>query len=642
MPYYAPAGGADGFNNVAAGTQTANTTGTVVFSNSNNVSFGMSNNSLVTASASYPSQTNQNNSLFALGNTTQNSSTVLNASALSFNALGAATMGYSNGSIQMSVPVQTQFVLSNSNGVSFGTNGSTVTATVATNYQSSNANYLTSQSNQAASNSAGSFTFQTLNFSNANNVTFGTSAGGIITASVAATVASNTPAVSNSAGSFTFSTLNFSNANNVTFGTSAGGIVTASVAAPGAGGGIGIAAGTRTATTAGSLLFDTGNGITFGLNAVGGSIMTASHNGLTQQSTQPVNASASNGSFNFSTLAFSNANNVTFGTSAGSIITASVAATVASNTPAVSNSAGSFTFSTLNFSNANNVTFGTSAGGIVTASVAAPGGGGAATLSYFRYPNNAPFNASSSQSFGISTMAIQPFQLPFNVSASYMRQPVSVGFGSTTFASGANTTHSLRQTNTYYAIIYSQGVGASASSIQSVYSSSLSDVMQIDARVGAASNNQTVSHFFTFGATGNSSIGFTTGYSPAASSIVRVSTTHLTAFTGARFLDIPFATLLAPGNYWLGIQVSSATAVSGTAAMNQGTQKVSYYNITQVSANINEMGANTTAGSNMWQGFGHGNWTTNTSGRTTASINLAQVSTVANQPIFPFEFRRQA
>lgn len=37
-------------------------------------------------------------------------------------------------------------------------------------------------------------------------------------------------------------------------------------------------------------------------------------------------ASASNGSFSFTTLAFSNANNVTFGTSAGSIITASVAA----------------------------------------------------------------------------------------------------------------------------------------------------------------------------------------------------------------------------------------------------------------------------------------------------------------------------
>jgi len=49
-----------------------------------------------------------------------------------------------------------------------------------------------------------------------------------------------------------------------------------SVGAPAAG--VGIAAGTRTATTAGNLLFDNSNGVTFGLNAVGGSIMTASVN----------------------------------------------------------------------------------------------------------------------------------------------------------------------------------------------------------------------------------------------------------------------------------------------------------------------------------------------------------------------------
>lgn len=47
-----PSGGGagDGYNILAAGTQTANTTGTVVFSNSNGVSFGMSNNSVITAS----------------------------------------------------------------------------------------------------------------------------------------------------------------------------------------------------------------------------------------------------------------------------------------------------------------------------------------------------------------------------------------------------------------------------------------------------------------------------------------------------------------------------------------------------------------------------------------------------------------
>ena len=80
-------------------------TGTVRFTNANGVSFSINGQTL---SGSVAAQSNQNMSLYALGNTTQNSSTLLNASNMSFNGLGAATLGYSNGSIQVSVPsVQT-------------------------------------------------------------------------------------------------------------------------------------------------------------------------------------------------------------------------------------------------------------------------------------------------------------------------------------------------------------------------------------------------------------------------------------------------------------------------------------------------------------------------------------------------------
>lgn len=115
-----------------------------------------------------------------------------------------------------------------SNGVSFGLNAGTLTATVKTDYQTAGA-YLTT----AMASNRGS------DFVQANAVFNGTNASG--------TIASNG--------------------------------ISVSVAGPQAG--VGIAAGTRTATTAGNLLFDTGNGITFGLDVVGGSIMTASHNGLT-------------------------------------------------------------------------------------------------------------------------------------------------------------------------------------------------------------------------------------------------------------------------------------------------------------------------------------------------------------------------
>src|SRR5262249_38314790 len=47
-------------------------------------------------------QSHQDISWLALGNTTQNSSSVINASAVSLNGLGIVTVGYSNGSIQIS------------------------------------------------------------------------------------------------------------------------------------------------------------------------------------------------------------------------------------------------------------------------------------------------------------------------------------------------------------------------------------------------------------------------------------------------------------------------------------------------------------------------------------------------------------
>jgi hypothetical protein len=82
---------------------------------------------------------------------------------------------------------------------------------------------------------------------------------------------------------------------------------------------INVSAGT-TSNNLSAVTFANSNGITFGLNA---STVTASHNGLTQQSTQPVAVSGQNGSYAFSTLSFSNANGISFGTSAGSALTAS-------------------------------------------------------------------------------------------------------------------------------------------------------------------------------------------------------------------------------------------------------------------------------------------------------------------------------
>jgi hypothetical protein len=274
-------------------------------------------------------------------------------------------------------------VFGDSNGVSFGLNGSTITAShngLTTAAQSNhshgnptlaltNLNGTTASASNgltlslsaaaqtvqpvAVSGQNGSYAFSTLSFSNANGISFGTSAGSAITAShnalttarasndaiglntaltangVAWTVNSsglslNVPAFLTTAAQSDHShgnpTLALTNLSGTTASNSAGLTLSLSAAAPGGGGGAGLSAGTQSVST-GTVVFANSNGITFGMS--GSSQITASHNGLTQQSTQPVAVSGQNGSYAFSTLSFSNANGISFGTSAGSAVTAS-------------------------------------------------------------------------------------------------------------------------------------------------------------------------------------------------------------------------------------------------------------------------------------------------------------------------------
>jgi hypothetical protein len=189
------------------------------------------------------------------------------------------------------------FVLSNSNGLSFGLNGSTVTGSY-------------SQSNQAFSAAGGSSTFQTLVFTNSNGVSW-TNTGGSVAASVktdyagtgtglnltnlAGTLSVNTAGVSlslsnlddhfsawslvgNTAGdnSYSLSTegpivlegganITLSGNSNTIVISGGGGVVNQT--------GPNIAAGGATVTN-GTVVFSNSNNITFGLN---GSTMTASY-----------------------------------------------------------------------------------------------------------------------------------------------------------------------------------------------------------------------------------------------------------------------------------------------------------------------------------------------------------------------------
>ena len=203
---------------IAAGGVTASS-GTVVLSNSNNVSFGLAG-SVVTASAEALVNVSG-------GTTSSNVSafTFSNAHNVSFGFDGTnitATAGAAAGSVNFSAGTTsnnlTAITFSNSNGVSFGLNGSTITASIA---PPSAANINLSAG--TTSNLSSAFTF-----ANANGVSFGLNAG-TLTASIAP-VASSLTAVNVSAGttSNNLSALTFSNANGISFGLNAS-TVTASV-----------------------------------------------------------------------------------------------------------------------------------------------------------------------------------------------------------------------------------------------------------------------------------------------------------------------------------------------------------------------------------------------------------------------------
>lgn len=232
-----------------------------------------------------------------------------------------------------------EVVFSNSNGVSFGVDGQTITASF------SGGGGITSQSVQTQNMVSINGSTGSIVFSNSNNVTFGGNAS-TITASASFAQSAQPVAASASNGSFAFSTLGFSNANGVTFGTSAGSLITASIAASAANS-IGFSGGTSSANL-NSIIFSNSNGVSFGLN---GSTMTAS----VPAGVAPGSLSAGTASVALGQVVFSNSNNVSFGLD-GSTVTASVG----SGGAAVSFSGGtsSAALGSLVFSNSNGVSFG--------------------------------------------------------------------------------------------------------------------------------------------------------------------------------------------------------------------------------------------------------------------------------------------
>ena len=483
----------------------------MVFSNSNNVSFGL-NGSTITGSASF-AQTVQTQASGNIGGTGFATTTTNGLSVVGTNNTAGITLAvppyittyaaqtiqpvaYSaaNGSAAFST-----ITFANSNGVSFSTGTQGLYATVATNYQSSNANYLTSQSNQAASASNGSFAFQTLGFSNANNVTFGTSAGSIISASVLAQSV-QTQASGNIAGT-----------------------------------------GVTTTTQAGSTLGVTQN--TAGLSLAIPAWLTVAAGGGAA-------ISAAGNSVSNGTVVFSNNAQISFGM-AGSTITGSVNAGAAAGIAAMNNSNATYTSGTVQL---------TEGGGAITI---ASGTGQRFAFSVPQTSSLVGTNGISIATAG-STISIDGTALSAALPVPY----TALSFANRQLGASALTTAgagSLWISPVRLVAPLSASTGIAMISITGSASSATSGQFGLTASYGLYSQNSATTGRFDswFTTSLSASAFFTTGsvtYAFNGGSTSSTTSNGLTGFYGPRIIQFPIGTTMQTGVWLLVSGLSSSTA----------------------------------------------------------------------------------
>lgn len=257
---------------------TATVTGRMIFVGGNNITLSQDTavNGSITINISGPNtvaQSNQSVGFYGVGNTTQNSSTTLDARTVSFGGRGIVTVGYSNGTIQISateVPqtVQTQGI--HTYGVSNIGNTAGNTGTVTGRMIFSGNNNITLSQDTGVNGS----------------ITIGISAANQSNQQISAYAQSNT--TQSSSGTFNASSVQFAGAGIASVGVSNGSVVISVPAGGGAGDGgvfagvsnLGNTAGSTGTVSTGDLVLVGSNGITLSQStAAAGSHATITING---------------------------------------------------------------------------------------------------------------------------------------------------------------------------------------------------------------------------------------------------------------------------------------------------------------------------------------------------------------------------
>lgn len=701
--------------NLSAGT-TSNNLSAFVFSNSNNVSFGL-NGSTVTATASYASQTNQSGNVYASSNTFGTSSGTYDARSLSIAGSGACSVAASNSGWVVSVPTNflttamqsnaatisninvsagttsnnlSAFVLSNSNNVSFGLNGSTVTATAT--FAQSNQSAIRGLGASNTGNTAGNTGISTgidwvlagtqnitisesttaggpntlwvsgpANQSNqsgnvyASSNTFGTSSGtydarsiSIAGSGIVSVAASNSGWVINATTAAQTNQSGNIYASSNTFGTSSGTYDARSISIAGSGA-VSVAASNSGWVISAPAQVSYSQSLAMGTSTAGGG--TGGTTGtVSGNQVQYYFYAGSNVTLSQSVNASSGSLSIYGGAGGGGQTNQTGNFYALSNTTGTSS--GTYDARTVSIAGAGAISVAASNSGFVvsspvTSSLSATGwvqissngstisiGATSGPVSYYQ---NMPYMANTqTMSVQGSTSYIQPFALPNGISASYIRMPITMSAISTSaiFTTTANFSASLL--STIYAVVYSLGTGASSNSLQSVASGSAGFSQQWSISVSGVGTDYSVTQNVTYPITGGTS-NLSTSYASTFAS-VNINTANLSNFNGLVYLDIPFANSIYPGVYWLGYGISSTVSTNVSSFLANAMLTFSNWAVSQVNTAIGHMGAGTN--SSVEFAVGLGSFSTNAIG-TTASLDLSNISSSASNPVIPFQMIRR-
>jgi hypothetical protein len=335
-----------------------------------------------------------------------------------------------------------------------------------------------------------------------------------------------------------------------------------------------------------------------------------------------------------SQLYFGGGGNVTFGLN-GMSITATAPTGGGPGGGSVNISAGTTSndVSQLVFSNSNGISFGLD-GSTITAQSAAP-----LESWYDPYP---VWQGTSTTTFNNSQMLLNPVVIPFDVSVSYLRLPATFAFGQTSIASSAGITV-LNLTNgfSWSANIYTRNTGANSNSLSYLFGSRATGEYRVS--VSANGSSCTVNYNLTLPATGSTYTFFTSNTTQGASYSVVSSNAGMTGIrdqlSGNRWIDIPFATSLSGGDYYIGIYRSSSSGTAGISNMSNATLNNTFYYLTQANISMLQPGASSNISSQQLKpALGYYS-NTNTTNFTTA-IATSVISSTASNLIIPFQLVR--